>query len=167
MRLRPLYLPLITLLTLSSCSLPSTTASTWQPVAFNGIEFVPGEQKDMPTLWIRDGFIPRTEKLGSAAENIGRLPSKVGAVAGICYLQASGGKLADKSGIAPYADEQITIKSTREGVFVTRTDDNGLFIETLYPGEYNFSCRGAGASAVITEGKTTLVRIRGGKRMVD
>ncbi|HZV80966.1 MAG TPA: hypothetical protein VFF53_02240 [Geobacteraceae bacterium] len=167
MKLKPFFLPLITLLSLSSCTLPAQTASTWQPRTFNGKEFVPGESKEMPSFWIRDGFIPRTDKPGDQVVNIGRLPAKVGAVAGICYLQSSGGKLSDKSGVTPYADEQITIKSAREGIFVARTDDNGLFIETLYPGEYEFSCRGAGSSAIVTEGKTTLVHIKGGKRMAD
>ncbi len=167
MNLKPLILPLITLMSLSSCTLPATTASTWQPFSFNGTGFVPGEREGMPSLWIRDGFIPRTEKMGPEAADIGRLPAKVGAVAGVCYLQTSGGKLADTSGSTPYADEQITIKSASDGVFVTRTDDRGLFIETLYPGEYEFSCRGAGSPARVFEGKTTLVTIRGGKRMVD
>ena len=167
MKLKSFLLPIITLLTLSSCTLPAQTTSTWQPFSFNGTEFIPGEREGMQSFWIRDGFIPRTEKLGNEAADIGRLPAKVGAVAGICYLQTSGGKLADKAGVTPYADEQITIKSARDGVFVTRTDDKGLFIETLYPGEYEFSCRGAGNSATVTVGKTTLVQIRGGKRMAD
>lgn len=167
MRLKPFILPLITLLSLSACTLSARTASPWRPYTFDGKEFVPGELEGTPSFWIRDGFIPRTEQPGARAVDSGHLPAKSGAVAGICYLQTSGGKLADQSGTAPYGDEQITIRSARDGVFVTRTDAKGLFIETLYPGEYEFSCRGAGSSAVITEGKTTLVRIRGGKRMAD
>lgn len=164
MKLRLLFLPLITVFSLSSCT-PS--ASTWQSYTFNGTEFHPGEITGKPSLWLRDGFIPRTEKPLTGALDLGNLPPKSGAVAGICYLQASGGKLSDKSGFTPYADEQIIIRSARDGIFVTRTDSNGLFTEMLYPGEYEFSCRGAGMPAVVKEGKTTLVQIRGGKRMAD
>jgi len=158
------FLPLITVFSLSSCTL---SASTWQPYTFDGTEFHPGEITGKPSLWLRDGFMPRTEKPGLQTDNIGSLPPKSGAVAGICYLQTSGGKLADQSGFTPYADEQIIIRTARDGIFVTRTDSNGIFTETLYPGEYEFTCRGAGIPAAVKEGKTTLVRIRGGKRMAD
>jgi len=161
---RLFFLPLIAVFSLSSCA---QTASTWQPYTFNGSAFQQGEINGKASLWLRDGFIPRTEKPLAGAFDIGSLPPKSGAVAGICYLQTSGGKLADQSGYTPYADEQIIIRSARDGIFVTRTDSNGIFTETLYPGEYEFSCRGAGNPAVVKEGKTTLIRIRGGKRMAD
>lgn len=164
MSLRLLFLPLITVFSLSSCTL---SASTWQPYTFNGTGFLPGEPGGKPSIWLRDGFTPRTGKPLDGADDLGSLPPKSGAVAGICYLQTGGGKLVDHSGYTPYADEQILIRSARDGLFVTRTDSNGIFIETLYPGEYEFSCRGAASPAVIKEGKTTLVRIRGGKRMAD
>ncbi len=165
MKLRLCVLPLITALSLSSCTL---SASTWQPYTFDGTSFHPGEITGKPSLWLRDGFIPRTETPpAGGASDLGSLPPKSGAVAGICYLQTSGGKLADQSGVTPYPDEQIIIRTARDGIFVTRTDSNGLFAELLYPGEYEFSCRGAGIPAVVKEGKTTLIHIRGGKRMAD
>jgi len=167
MKLRLFFLPLFTVFSLSSCTLSAQTASAWHPYTFNGTEFHPGELTGRPSLWLRDGFTPRTDKPVAGALDLGRLPPKSGAVAGICYLQTSGGKLTDQSGFTPYPDEQIIIRSARDGIFVTRTDNNGIFIETLYPGEYELSCRGAGSPVVVKEGKTTLVRIRGGKRMAD
>ncbi len=167
MKKRCFLLPLLALLPLNACTLSTTVGSPWAPYSFSGTEFVPGEGGGGATFWLRQGFIPRTDRPGEMAQNMGRLPAKVGAVAGICYLQASGGKLADRSGIAPYADEQVTIKSHKEGVYVTRTDENGQFVETLYPGEYQLLCRGVGVTAEVKEGQTTLVGIRGGKRMVD
>lgn len=167
MKTRHFLMPLLALFQLSACTLSPPGRSSWTPYSFSGTGFAPGEQRGGATFWLRDGFIPRTDSPGEMAQDMGRLPAKVGAVAGICYLQTSGGKLADRSGITPYADEQVTIRSLREGLYVTRTDENGLFIETLYPGEYELLCHGVGVTAEVKEGKTTLVGIRGGKRMVD
>jgi len=162
-----LSLQLAALLMLTSCSITTRNSSNWQPYTFTGSEIIPAEANGLKTVWLRDGFMPRGEKPGAQESDLGSLPPKSGAIAGICYIQASGGKLADQSGYAVLMDEQVTIKSTRDGIFVARTDEKGVFIETLYPGEYEFSCRGAGRTAVIKEGKTTLVQIRGGKRMAD
>lgn len=167
MNLKMLFMLSAAILPLSSCTLSAQSASPWHPYTFNGQEFIEGEIKGLQPLWLRDGFTPRLEKPDKAAEDNRRLPPKSGAVAGICYLQTSGGKIANQSGITPLADEQITINSMREGAFVTRTDADGLFIETLDPGEYVFSCRGAGSQAEVKTGETTLIRIRGGKRMAD
>lgn len=167
MNLKTLLMLSAAILPLSSCTLSAQSASPWHPYTFNGQEFITGEIKGLQPLWLRDGFAPRLSKPDRAAEHNWQLPPKAGAVAGICYLQTSGGKIANQSGITPLPDEQIIIKNMREGAFVTRTDANGLFMETLDPGEYVFSCRGAGSQAEVTAGKTTLVRIRGGKRMAD
>jgi hypothetical protein len=96
-----------------------------------------------------------------------RLPPGNGAVAGICYTQASGGKIADRNLIAPLPDEQISIRNKDDGVSVTRTDGSGYFMEVLPPGDYELFCRGIRVHATIKRGETTLVPIRGGKRMAD
>jgi len=169
MKLKPFFLALLAplLLSLIACTSSAFSPRTWQAHTFAGPEFLPGEKPGRPSLWLRDGFIPRTDKPGAQAVDIGRLPPKSGAVAGICYLQTSGGKLVDQADFQAFPDEQITIRNDETGIFITRTDDNGYFIEMLYPGKYEFYCRGAVSSAVIAEGKTTLVQIRGGKRMAD
>lgn len=169
MKLKAFFLALLAPLSFSliACTNSAFSPQTWQAHTFVGPEFLPGEQPSRPSIWLRDGYIPRTVNPGAQAVDIGRLPPKSGAVAGICYLQTSGGKLADQAGFQAFPDEQITIRNDQTGIFITRTDDNGYFIETLYPGKYEFYCRGAVSSAVIAEGKTTLVRLRGGKRMAD
>lgn len=164
--MKTMRLSLAALLMLTSCTIPRNS-STWQPYTFTGSEIVPAEANGIKTVWVRDGFLPRSDKPVTLESDLGQLPPKSGAIAGICYTQTSGGKLADQSGHLALKDEQVTIKSTRDGLFVARTDEQGIFIETLYPGEYEFSCRGAGKTAVIKEGKTTLIQIRGGKRMAD
>jgi len=50
---------------------------------------------------------------------------------------------------------------------VTRSDATGIFIEELFPGDYQLSCRGAEVAVIVEEGKTVLVPIRGAKRMAD
>jgi len=167
MKTMRLPLHLAALFMLTSCAITTRNGSNWQAYTFTGSEIIPAEAGGIKTVWIRDGFMPRGEKPGVQESDLGSLPPKSGAIAGICYIQTSGGKLVDQSGYSLLKDEQITIKSTRDGIFVARTDEQGIFIEPLYPGEYEFSCRGAGRTAVIKEGKTALVQIRGGKRMAD
>jgi hypothetical protein len=114
--------------------------------------------------------MPRIDQPEKLAVDTGKLPPGTGAVAGICYLQTSGGKLndnTDNTTIKPYPDEQIVIKNNQEGISVTRTDDAGYFIEALFPGKYELLCRGAGKPVTVKRGETTLVPLRGGKRMAD
>jgi hypothetical protein len=158
---------LAALLTLTaSCSL-SASPGKWDKFSFNGQAFQPGGLGNRPSVWIRDGYIPRVEEPGNASRDSGKLPPKAGAVAGLCYVQTSGGKLADQSGSRPLPDELITIKSSEYGVSVTRSDAAGFFIEELFPGDYQFFCRGAGVEVRGQEGTTVLVPIRGAKRMAD
>lgn len=164
MRLK--WLPLIGIIPLTlSCA--SCTASPWRPYTFNGNDFQPAVPVTDQTLWLRNGYLPRLDDPGRLAADTGRLPPGTGAVAGICYLQTSGGKVEGKSSVTPYPDEQITIKSKKEGISVIRTDDAGYFIELLPPGDYQFICRGAGKQVTVKKGKTTLIQLRGGKRMAD
>jgi hypothetical protein len=73
---------------------------------------------------------------------------------GACFIrQAGNGQLH------PLADEQITIRSKTDGVFVARTDENGIFIEIFAPGDYVLSCRGRSNNVSIREGKTSPIRL--------
>ena len=147
-----------------SCS--SNTAS-WTPYQFNANGFYPSLDTPSKALWLRSGYFPYSgQNAPTAADNI-KLPKDTGAVAGICYLQTSGGKIANQNMITPLPDEQITMKLIGEGVFVTRTDENGYFTDALHPGDYEFYCRGVKLSGKIRQGETTLIPIRGGKRMAD
>lgn len=147
--------------------LTTSCAAKWEKFSFNGQQFQAGSLDNSLSIWVRDGYTPRLVEPEGAALDFGRLPAKTGAVVGICYLQTSGGKLADQSGTQPLANEQITIMSQEYGVSITRSDAAGLFIETLFPGNYQFYCRGAGVDVKVRAGKTVLVPLRGAKRMVD
>lgn len=145
----------------------SSNATAWTPYLFTGTGFQPSMDAPSKALWIRPGFFPYSgQDSPQAAANI-KLPKGTGAVAGICYLQTSGGKIANQNMITPLPDEQITMKLIGEGVFVTRTDERGYFTDALYPGDYEFYCRGMKVTGTIRQGETTLIPIRGGKRMAD
>jgi len=150
----------------ASCSL-SANPTNWEKVSFNGQGFQNGSIENRPSLWLRDGYTPRVTEPRDASLNFGKLPPKSGAIAGVCYLQISGAKLDDQSGAEPLPDEQITIRSPKYGVSVTRSDAAGIFIEELFPGDYQLFCRGAGVAVRVNEGQTVLVPIRGAKRMAD
>lgn len=145
----------------------SANPPTWEKYSFNGLEFQRGGIENRPSIWVRRGYIPRIEEPRDASLDYGKLPPKAGAVAGICYQQTSGGKLADQSGTKPLPDEQITISSREFGTSVTRSDAAGFFVEELFPGDYRLFCRGAEIAVSVKKGQSVLVPIRGGKRMVD
>jgi hypothetical protein len=167
---RKLLLPILFLPTIilsASCSHSNSRISLWQPYTFNGVEFVNQKIEGLPSIWVRDGFSPRTEEPEKAAVDTGKLPPGSGAVSGVCYIHSSGGKIADKSGFELLPDEQITIRNSRDGASVIRSDAAGLFTEELSPDPYQLFCRGAKVQVVVREGKTVLTVIRGGKRMAD
>jgi len=158
---------LAALLSLTAACTLSATPAKWEKFSFNGQGFQKGGRENWPAIWLRDGFTPRVAEPHSTSLDFGKLPPQSGAVAGVCYLQISGGKLGDGNGTEPLPDEQITISSTKHGVSVTRSDAAGIFIEELFPGDYQLSCRGAEVAVIVKEGKTVLVPIRGAKRMAD
>jgi len=150
---------------LLSCAAGNSTL--WQPYIFDGTDFSPATETTSGTIWLRSGHFPAISETAPAAERSDRLSPKTGAVAGICYLQTSGGKLSGQEPFTPYPDEQITLKNKKYGVFVTRTDKNGKFAEQLPTGKYELFCRGVRTEITIKQGETTLAPIRGGKRMAD
>lgn len=151
----------------ASCSHSNSQVYSWQPYTFNGMEFVNQKIADSPSIWVRDGYYPRTNEPEKVTADTGKLSPGTGAVSGVCYIRSSGGKIAYKSGFEPLADEQITIRNARYGVSVVRSDSAGFFIEELFPETYELFCRGARAEVMVREGKTALTVIRGGKRMID
>lgn len=142
-------------------------SSLWKPYIFDGVNFSPTSDNSSKAIWLRSGHFPTTSEQPPGSESSERLPPGTGAVAGICYLQTSGGKLSKINAVTPFPDEQITFRSKTEGVSVTRTDSNGYFIEYLTAGKYELFCRGVHTEFSVKQGETTLVPIRGGKRMAD
>jgi hypothetical protein len=162
-----LTIVLAALLTLTaSCSL-SASPTKWEKFTFNGQDFQTGRFENSPSIWTRAGYTPRIKEPDSASRDSGKLPPKTGAVAGICYLQTSGGKIAVQSGAIPLPHEQITFRNREFGTSVTSSDVAGFFIKELFPGDYQLFCRGAVVDVRAIEGQTVLVPIRGGKRMAD
>ena len=158
---------LAVLLTLTaSCSLSANLAK-WEKFSFDGHYFQSGDLENRPAFWVRTGYLPRVTAPDDASRDHGKLPPNTGAVAGLCYLQTSGGKLVDRSGAMPLPHEQITISSTEYGTAVTSSDAAGFFIKELFPGDYRLFCRGTAVDVRAIEGQTVLVPIRGGKRMAD
>ena len=149
---------------LFSCS---SNAAQWTAHRFDGRSFQPDQKKTAETLWLKSGYLPHLGETVPDAVGSQKLAKGAGAVAGLCFLQTSGGKLANANSSTPYPDEQITMKLPGEGVYVTRTDAAGYFIDSLYPGEYEFQCRGFKVTGTVRAGETTLIPIRGGKRMAD
>jgi hypothetical protein len=148
-----------------SCA--GTNSSPWKAYFFDGSNFSPANDNTSNTIWVRSGHFPSTAEPVPGSASADRLPPGTGAVAGICYRQTTGGKIAAQNSFTPYPDEQITFKCNTEGVSVTRTDNDGYFAEYLTAGEYELFCRGVRAEFRINKGETTLVPIRGGKRMAD
>lgn len=150
---------------IASCT--STHSGNWQPYTFNGKNFSPAFEGVTGAVWIREGNYPIIADEAPDRATIDPLPKDTGAVAGICYLQTTGGKIADHNTFTPYPDERITFKSSVDGVSVARTDKNGYFLEYLLIGDYEVFCRGVKSEFRIRRGETTFIPIRGGKRMAD
>jgi hypothetical protein len=149
---------------IAACTLFGGQKSAWQPYSFNGKEFIAGDIMGMPTLWVRNGYAPQTE---SSSRSGSALATAYGAVAGFCYLQVSGGKLAEGGGTLPLNDERITIYSEKLDNIVSRSDSAGFFSTSLPPGDYEIGCRGQRKPFRIRNGETTLIPLQCGKRMVD
>lgn len=142
-------------------------SSLWKPYIFDGINFSPTEENSSKAVWIRSGHFPMATETAPGSASSDLLPPGSGAVAGICYRQTTGGKISGRNSFSPYSGEQITLKSKIDGVSVTRTDGSGYFMEALPAGVYELLCRGVRTEFRVKRGKTTLVPIRGGKRMAD
>lgn len=159
------YLLVAFIPTIFSCA--GRAGPKWIPYTFNGSDFSVTYEKNLPVVWTRKGHFPvvSIHEPDSAATD--PLPKGTGAIAGICYIQSSGGKLSGQSQLIPYSDEQVSFRNVSDGSSVTRTDKSGYFLDYLPKGDYVLFCRGVNKTFSIKEGETTFVPIRGGKRMAD
>jgi len=94
-------------------------------------------------------------------------PPNKGALAGICYIRTAGGKLTNSTGFSPCRDFPLAISSGTKVVLQTRTDDSGFFVAVLPAGEYRIGTGAFTVETLLESGKTTLVALQAGKRMVD
>ena len=137
-------------------------ASSWQSVGFDGSGFQQGAVAG--AILVRDGYLPVAKGAGQLLED--PLPGGTGAVALYCYLQSSGGKLRRHAGFLPIVGCAVTVGG-QALTLAARSDENGYLILALPPGSYDLHLFGITRKVTVELGKTALVAIRGGKRMVD
>jgi hypothetical protein len=137
-------------------------ASDWQSFGFDGTAFV--KDSGSGAIMVRDGYLPVPASAQAPRED--KLPEGTGAVALLCFQQSSGGKLRGQPGLAPMAGAAVTITGNALSL-AARTDASGYLILALPPGSYEFRLLGFSKKVALEHGKTALLAIRGGKRMVD
>lgn len=153
---------------LTSCAaangpLPADASSRY--FFFDGASFAEGRHEGVPSVMITDGYYP-TVLPAKDSGRPRRLPDGNGGVVGFCFIQVSGGKLAPAGGGVPLGGRDVTI--TGEGQKVTvRTDEKGFFVTALPAGTYEIEFSGLRKVVDVKKGKSTVVALRGGKRMVD
>ena len=158
------------------CALLSTSASAaskrpvdvWNYYHFDGSAFAPGPAVD-GTAFIAVQQKVQPVVLTAPSERIEQavLPDGSGAIAGICYLQSSGGKLGGSRGFKPFPHVPLLISASGKHFVTIQNDDHGYFVVVLPAGTYSVASGPFTADVTVERGITTLVPLRGGKRMVD
>ncbi|HIJ87154.1 MAG TPA: hypothetical protein HPP97_05635 [Desulfuromonadales bacterium] len=157
-----------TLLSTSLSAASKRPGDVWNYYHFDGSAFAPGPAVD------GSAFVAVREKtqpvvLTAEADGLEQavLPEGSGAIAGICYLQSSGGKLGGSSGFKPYPRVPLLISASGKQLVTVQTDDHGYFVVVLPAGTYAVGSGPFTAEITVERGITTLVPLRAGKRMVD
>jgi hypothetical protein len=141
--------------------------ATWNYYHFNGSGFSAGQPADQrPFMAVRDHVLPVVMLRMAKVEAVA-LPPATGALAGICYIQSSGGKLGGGRGYSPSPRTPLTMYSGQTVVLLTQSDDSGYFVAVLPDGAYHVVSGAFTAEAIVEKGTTTLVPLQTGKRMVD
>ena len=140
-------------------------ADHWSYYHFDGSRFVAGQPKDGTFVALRDGVRPAVLTRATTIEAVD-LGAGTGAIVGICYVQSSGGKLKPSSPYLPCPRIAVRIFAGDRLVTTTTTDDQGYFLAVLAAGRYRVSGREE-IEVTVENGRTTLVPLRAGKRMVD
>ena len=136
------------------------------PWRFDGREFVPGAGEGGLVVLVRDGYLP-VLRTGDESAPSASLPNGIGAIAGICYVQVTGGKLASQSGAVPVGGCPLEFVDRSRTIRRVTADKQGFFSLPLPAGTYEVHGAGSPITLTVTEGRTALVALRTGKRMVD
>jgi hypothetical protein len=165
----------ILLSVLICCTIPAAAsaagkrpADTWNYYHFDGTAFKSGPSSDGTAyLAVREKLQPvvLTSQASPAAQTT--LPDGAGVIAGICYLQSSGGKLGGGSRYKPCSHAALLISSGGRQLVTVQTDENGYFVAVLQSGAYSVGSGPITTAITVEPGTTTLVPLRAGKRMVD
>jgi hypothetical protein len=143
-------------------------AESWNYYHFNGSAFLAGPSVDGSAfIAVREKVQPVVMTSPSTQIEQAVLPEGTGVIAGICYLQSSGGKLGGGSGFKPYPRIPLLISSGGKQLVTVETDDHGYFVVVLPAGKYTVGSGPFTSEISVERGITTLVPLRAGKRMVD
>lgn len=163
---------LVMLLCISVSALASAVANrpigVWNYYHFDGSAFIPGPAGDGNAfIALRENFQPVVLTAPTAHLEETSLPQGAGAIAGICYLQISGGKLGGGGGFRTFPHMPLTVFSEGKQFVTVQTDDNGYFVVVLPAGTYSVGTGAFTVDIAVKRGITTLIPLRVGKRMVD
>lgn len=161
-----------TVLILLAISVTATAAARrpsekWHFYHFDGNTFVsgkPAEGEDF--IAVGDKLQPLIANSTAKLKTVS-LSSGKGAVAGIAYIQSSGGKLGNGAGYSGIPG--LTLQALSDGKISAtfETDEKGYFTANLNPGQYKVGSAPFYVDITVKEGITTIVPVRAGKRMVD
>ncbi len=158
---------LITALPLCASTGTGAGLPSWNKYYFDGQEFREGTAAAGRSVYRRAGYVP-VLKRGDEQPREDKLPPGTGGLIVLCYIQTAGGKLQDHSGYLPLAGAAVEIREEKR-ILTIRTDEEGYLALALPAGKYDVRVQGLGLTRKvrIEKGKTALVAIRAGKRMVD
>ena len=141
---------------------------TWSYYHFDGNAFTPGPADEgSVSVAVRKNVRPAFLTSSQSSLELNTLPDGTGVIAGICYLQSSGGKLGNSSSFRAYSRVPVLISSGGKHFVTAETDDRGYFVAVLPAGIYSIGSGPFAAEVVVQRGITKLVPLRVGKRMVD
>lgn len=145
-------------------------ASVWNYYHFDGTSIVPGSGDASDAyLAVKESALPViiTNKSITTIKQV-PISAGFGAVAGICYIQSSGGKLAGKKlGFKPSSNLTLTVSNSGRITATIQTDKNGYFVRELPVGKYAINDGRFEHEVTVESGKTSIMALRNGKRMVD
>lgn len=142
-------------------------ADIWNYYHFDGSRFVAGQAANGKRIVaVRDGVRPVVALPTTKFEAVA-LPAGTGAMAGICYIQSAGGKLAGGAGYLAAPSMRLPISSGTSVVTTVQSDEQGYFTIVLPAGRYVVGEGPLAREVQVKRDQTTLITLRVGKRMVD
>lgn len=150
---------------LDATALARRPVEQWVFFHFDGQAFVAGKAAEGAFIAVQDGVRPVVATAADKPKPAG-LAAGTGAVVGLCYVQSSRGKLSSGHGYYPVPKVTVEITDGDKVVATAETDFYGYFVATLPAGNYQVIVNGV-TQVQVEKGKTTLIPLRVGKRMVD
>ena len=158
---------LVAVICVTASAFAKRPAGAWNYYHFDGHAFVAGQPPaEGPFLAMRQQMRPVVVTGTAKIEEVA-LPPGNGAIAGLCYIQRSGGKLANVSGYSPVPGTPVKIFSGGKVVTTLEADEHGYFVAEVTAGRYSVDSGPAKFEVSVEKGKTVLVPLRTGKRMAD